>query len=477
MGAGGALTPSPLPLGPSILPPMPADEGSKPFRIHPRVLTVAAAGVALVHGMLWWLYYRPVPKVLWGDETIYLRSAKALLAGDPGWWPDPLWPPLYPRLLAGIMAVGGPTVLWIQIVQTCLLAATAVLLCDLVRRLSGSDLAAMVAAVLTLGFPPLVAYAHYLWPEVPHLFLFLALLWLLALRSDRTVWCGIAGVAAGLALLTKSVLGPFLPVLMVAAFARRPIGRSLVRGLVFGAAFVLTVTPTVVDQHRRTGRVMISDSSTFNLWVGLNDRSRTDFEVDIVMGSFKEYRASADSFAERDRILREKIRDHLATHSWAQIVWPQLDRQYFRLFDKDCYLTNQLPGGAAVEQYSTGYLRAAPEICRVVRLSSYLSYGVVLALAPIGLTLWRFRDRRWLRVLLVFVLYNLAIFMWLHVKSRYRVQLLPVAFLGAGCAVAWLAARLEGNPAAAGVARWRWLAAILAAGLLELFAFAGHLLP
>jgi hypothetical protein len=102
---------------------------------------------------------------------------------------------------------------------------------------------------------------------------------------------------------------------------------------------------------------------------------------------------------------------------------------------------------------------------------------VVLALAPIGLALWRFRDRRWLRVLLVFVLYNLAIFLWLHVKSRYRVQLLPVAFLGVGCAVAWLQARLNGDPEAAGVAHWRWLVAAIVAVLLELLAFARLLLP
>jgi hypothetical protein len=456
---------------------MPVDDGSQPFRIHPRVLAVAAAAVALVHGTLWWLYYRPLPKALWGDEMAYWRSATALLAGDPGWWPDPLWPPLYPRLLAGIMAIGGPTLLWIQVVQTGLLAAAAVVLYDLVRRLSGSQLAAAVAAVLTLGFPPLVAYAHYLWPEIPHLFLFLAVLWLLVARAERPLWCGVAGVAAGLALLTKSLLGPFLPVLVLAAFARRPAGRWLARALVFAAALVLTVAPAVIEQHRRTGRVMISDSSAFNLWVGLNDRSRTDFEIDVVTGLYREYAASAEGFIERDRILREKIRGYFDTHSWAGIVRSHLGRQYFRLFDKDGYLTNQLPGGAAVERYSAGYLRADPAVATAVRSSSYLLYALLLALAPLGLALWRFQDRRWLTVLLLFVLYNLAIFFWLHVKSRYRIQLLPVAFLGAGCAVAWLEARLEGKAVPAGAPRWRWLAAIVAAGLLELLAFGRTLVP
>jgi len=453
------------------------DEEPETSRVHRRVLAAVGVAVALVHGALWWLYYRPVPKALWGDEFAYLRSAKLLLAGDPAWWPDPLWPPLYPRLLAGIMAVGGPALVWVQVVQTGLLAAAAVLLYDLVRRLSGSQLAAAVAAALTLGFPPLVAYAHYLWPEVLHLFLLLAVLWLLAARGDRAPWCGVAGVAAGLALLTKSLLGPFLPVLLVAAFARRPAGRSLARALVFLAALAATVAPAVLEQHRRTGRVMIADSSAFNLWVGLNDRSRTDFEIDVVTGLFRDYQASAASFDERDRILRRQIRAFIDSHSWAGLVRDHLGRQYFRLFDKDCYLTNQLPGGAAVERYAAGYLRADPRIAGAVRLASYSLYGLLLVAAPLGLTLWRFRDRRWLVALLLFVAYNLAIFFWLHVKSRYRIQLLPVAFLGAGCAVAWLDARLGRDPAAAGAARWQWAAAIVAAALLELLAFGRPLLP
>jgi hypothetical protein len=247
--------------------------------------------------------------------------------------------------------------------------------------------------------------------------------------------------------------------------------------LVFIAALAATVAPAVVEQHRRTGRVMIADSSAFNLWVGLNDRSRTDFEIDVVTGLFRDYQESAASFDERDRILRRQIRAYLDRHSWTGLVRDHLGRQYFRLFDKDCYLTNQLPGGAAVERYAAGYLRADPRIAGAVRLASYSLYGLLLVAAPLGLALWRFRDRRWLVVLLLFVAYNLAIFFWLHVKSRYRIQLLPVAFLGAGGAVAWLDARLGRDPAAAGAARWQWAAAIVAAAVLELLAFGRPLLP
>jgi 4-amino-4-deoxy-L-arabinose transferase-like glycosyltransferase len=442
-----------------------------------RVWIALAAAAALVHGTLWWIYYRPLPKVLWGDEATYWRSAMTLLSGDSGWRPDPLWPPLYPQFLAGIAALGGPTVLWVQVVQTGLLFGAALVLADVTRRLSGSRIAAAAAGSLTVLYPPLVAFAHYLWPEVLHLFLFVALVWVLMARSERSSWCAVAGVVAGLALLTKSLLGPFMAVLFVAAFARRPIGASLARGVVFAAAVAATIAPTVVEQHRRTGRLMIADSSAFNLWVGLNDRARRNFEIDVVSGVWREYEGSAATFEARDRILRDRIRSHLDSHSWVELVRRQLGRQYFRLFDRDSYLTDQLPGGAAVERYGAGYLEAGSAAAGALRSSSYLSYAALLAAAPLGLAVWRYRDRRWMAVLLAFVGYNLAIFLWLHVKSRYRLQLLPVAFVGVGGAVAWVAAVAEGDRAAADIPRWRWLIAGACVALLEFLAFAGRLLP
>lgn len=451
--------------------------GVETATIPRRVWIAVAAASALVQGTLWWIYYRPIPKGLWGDEATYWRSALALLAGDSGWRPEPLWPTLYPQFLAGIVALGGPTTLWVQVVQTGLLIGAAFVLADIARRLSGSRIAAAVAGALAVLYPPLVAFAHFLWPEVLHLFLLVALIWVLMARNGRSSWCALAGVVAGLALLTKSLLGPFMPVLFIAAFARRPIGASLVRGVVFAAAVVVTITPTVVEQHRRTGRLMIADSSAFNLWVGLNDRARRNFDVDVVSGIWSEYEASGATFDERDRILRDKIRRHLDSHSWTELVRGQLGRQYFRLFDRDSYLTDQLPGGAAVERYRAGYREASPAAAGALRVSSYLSYALLLAAAPLGLAVWRYRDRRWMTVLLLFVGYNLAIFMWLHVKSRYRLQLLPVAFVGAGGAAAWIAGLARGDLSVSEVPRWRWAVVAVSVALLEGFAFAGRLLP
>ena len=169
---------------------------------------LALAGVAWLGG----------PRALWGDEKTYLNSAIAVLQGDPSWWPIPLWPPLYPRFLAGILAVSGGNPVGITIIQTLLLFAAALIFGDLVLRWTGSRVAGLASFLMMAGFPPLAAYSYFLWPEVLHLVLAVAAFWILVVRRGSVPWLALAGVALGLTLLTKSLLGPFVPVLLAAAF-------------------------------------------------------------------------------------------------------------------------------------------------------------------------------------------------------------------------------------------------------------------
>lgn len=427
----------------------------------------AAAGIwiALLHSSLWWFDRWPAPRALWGDERTYLGSALELLAAEPSWWPESLWPPLYPHFLAGLVWLGGGSRGFVVAVQLALLALVAVLLFDLVARWTGSRAAAMAAAACVLGYPPLAAFAHYLWPEVLHLFLFVALLWMLATRADRLVWCALAGVVLGLALLAKSLLLPFVPILLVAAFWN---GRSA--RLLGSAALVLvfasmTVAPTVAASYRRTGRPAIAGSATFNLWVGLNDSGRESFRRDIVWPEFQRWVASAGSHAERDRILRAKIRVLVREKGPAALLRDQMAKQYFRLFDAGCYLTDQLPGGAAQLRSGAGYLEMDPRTGRVVGSLTRISIVLLLAAAPAGLILGGCRRHRWVRTMVLFLTYNLLLFFWLHVKTRYRIQMLPAAFAGVGCLVAWL----EGgcHPRPSGV---RAAAVVVVVGLLIWFA-------
>jgi 4-amino-4-deoxy-L-arabinose transferase-like glycosyltransferase len=389
---------------------------------------------------LWWLETNPVPRSLWGDENTYLRSALRFGSGDPEWWPEALWPPLYPQFLAGLIEVGGGSLAIIVVVQSALLALTAVLLFDLTRRLTGSRSAGTVVAVVTLGYPPLAAFAHYLWPEVLHLFLFVAFLWILVARAGRPGWCSMAGVALGLALLSKSLLLPIAPLFLVIAVWRRPVREAVVTVMLVAALAVVTVAPTLAANARRTGSPSIANSATFNLWVGLNDRGRESFRHDVVWPEFQRWMESADTDAARDRILRSRIGELVRQRGFVSVVTGQLSKQYFRLFDAGCYLIDQLPGGAAQIQSGAGYLGAAPGVAAVVAGVTTASILALYLGASAGLILGGCRQHRWVRVLAIFVVYNLALFLWLHVKTRYRIQMLPAAFVGVGCLVAWVEA-------------------------------------
>ncbi len=111
--------------------------------------------------------------------------------------PSTIWPPLQPLFLAAIYAIAGVHVAAVQIVQTILFVGCGVLLRAIWRRVDGSVRAANVAAALFLLNPANAAYAHWLWPEVTHLFLVLLVFWLLIERPASRIAAGAAGLCAG----------------------------------------------------------------------------------------------------------------------------------------------------------------------------------------------------------------------------------------------------------------------------------------
>lgn len=438
------------------------------------------AGILAIHGALFWLSHQPSPRLPFGDEVMYLRKATLMADGGP-WTPARFWPLFHARFLAVILALGGGT-LAIEIVQTAMLVLAALLVALLAGQLTGSRTAAWVAGALTLLDPQVGAFAHYYWPEIHHLLLFFGA-WLILLRwPDRWGWLAAAGVLLALALLTKNHMSFFIPVLLLplasgrgqpapARLARAPLRVRAARVTVVVAALATTmIAANTLPRRPLAPHEQFVNCALFNIWVGLNDSARRDFVDEVVPGAMRAYQQSANSQQERNRILWRKIKHHVAERGMSGTLAAQIGRQFFRLFDKDSFMTDQLPGGRIVISRNKGYVQASPVLGRVLRDWSYLIYTAVLIAAAFGIAVLPPERRRWLWVVAAFFAYNLALFSIVHVKSRYRVQMMPMFYVYAGGAVAWARCRFgptlaAGSPWRQPVTAWRWMLGALGAAL------------
>ncbi len=429
-------------------------------------LLAAITVICLVQAALWLAHYHPSPKGLAGDETMYLTTAKQIAAGEESQL-DPLWPPLYPSFLASLLLLDDDSLLVVQVVQLAILALSAFLLAALSRHILCPGTGANLSAIWLLAYPPVVAFAFYLWPEILHLGFLVGSFWIVVTRRQDVRWMPLLGLALGLAFLTKSLLGPFLPVLLVPVMMDRRPTRGLLRASLVLLSFFATLAPTIVSNHQKLGVPMVADSSLFNLWVGLNSEGFRGLEDNSSWLEYRAYRKSGKTFTERNSVLREKLRHFWSQESLATVLAQQLRRQPFRLWDRESYLTAQLPGGP-LHGPNRGYRGKEGTYGKVLRWGSFLAYALLLATAAAGMVRfspWRYP---WLWLLLAFGAYNLLLFTFLQVNTRYRIQLLPVLFIYSGAFLGDLLER-KGGPK-------RLLATLLAIATAWFLAFGGFLL-
>jgi hypothetical protein len=384
------------------------------------------AGGLLFNAFLLWLYHHPEAKTLFGDENYYYGVARTL-AGGGDVTPNPLWPTLYAHLVGIVFKWAGTNVLPVQLIQIGMWIACAAFVFKIALHISRASAVALGAMGLFLLSPETAAFSHYLWPEVPHMFFFLAALWVVMSRGGTLTGTFIGGVLIGLALWSKLLLLPFIPAFLVFAHPGRALFRRWKQGLLFIAGIVLVLTPTMLSNAETHGRFMVADSSVFNLWVGLNDVETQDFRNDIAGHELRKFRRAAPDFKGRNEAFRAKTRELLRRQGLVKTIRKQVSKQYFRLFDHETFLTTQLPGGPR-----SSYNYDAPTITAGLRLYSHVFHAFLLAAAAFGLMRLRFLKLGWPQFLALVLLFNLALFLFVHVKTRYLMQLVPVfAIFGA----------------------------------------------
>ena len=376
---------------------------------------------------------------LTGDEKRYVAVATSWAAGEPAEL-DPLWPPGYPATLAMLLRCGGSlaSVVGLQILA---LLAAGLALAGIARAAGATPVFAWLAGAVLVVDPEVAAFARFFWPETLHLALLLAAL-LLAIRclsrdgkARQPLRLALLGGLAGAAIALKSLLLPLLPLLALPVLRASTRRQRVAHGLLVALPLVVVLVPVVSFQWARNGVLGLGGSARFNLWVGLTDSASRSLEDDRTWSEYLSYRAGGSNFDERERALTRRIREHVVSRGLPAILAGQFPRQYFRLFDRESYFGAMLPPGGRLVLAGEGYRAAPPLLARLFGYGELSLYCAILFAAPFGLVRLLRERRPGARWILGLLVYQLVLFYFLHVQSRYRLTLLPVLILGAVWAV------------------------------------------
>lgn len=225
-----------------------------------------------------------------GDAWYYLKIAENLLDGQ-GYHEGNLVayrPPLFPFFVASIQYLFGATIQSVRIVQ----AVVGAIICVLIfytGRIVGGVRAGIIAAILSISYPPLVFYSAEILSE--NLFIMLALLAVFCVLVSRSSplarWQILAGVCFGLSALTREV-GLFMLLGSLAWYLIN--GKNLMLVLrswsVIALFAVLTISPwTIRNYFHFSTLVPISTNTGIIFYMGNNPSATGDFQWIVPPGA------------------------------------------------------------------------------------------------------------------------------------------------------------------------------------------------
>jgi len=259
----------------------------------------------------------------WSDGYAhYGLLAQSLTSGHgyafPGGPPTAFRVPLYPMFLA--LVTGGAGSPWPAIIGQALASSITVVFAGLIAWRLASPAAGLIAATITALFP--YSAWHDLTLQESGLFAALTACatWLLIEADARrgVVWPLAAGVALGLAMLSRSTLLPFVPLaLFWLALPRSGKWRPL-PAVLAAAALVLTLSPWLAWSHRVTGTYGFGTESGAALYAGNHpltfssypvrsiDESRAAIFLSLSPAEKAELAAMGSDEAAQDRWFRAK---------------------------------------------------------------------------------------------------------------------------------------------------------------------------
>jgi 4-amino-4-deoxy-L-arabinose transferase-like glycosyltransferase len=392
----------------------------------------ALLGVALVPRLLLhWLVIDYRPPWPWEVEVMARSLVEnGTLAYD--WFgrtplrPTAFLPPVYPLVVAASMWVGGADhQATLRIWQIVLSSASVTFMLPLAQEVTGSRLAAWIAAVIAAVYPTFVAATAQI--ATATLEVFWVELFVLALlrwhRHERWRWLGLAGLALGLLALTRGPAVLLWPVVALWLLLVRGAGdrrRRVARLAVFTALAVLPAVPWTARNYVVIGApVVIATNTGYNFWVGHNPSATGEFDSTQEANQPLVDMVAPLTEPERDAFYLRTGLEYLVSHPADEARLSVLKFWYFLWFRP----------GVGSSYPNAGRLRDIGE------LALALGYGTVL---PAGLAGAWLARRDWRRL---FVVYGIGIAYALSAvaffaATRYRAPVEPflIAFAGLSCA-------------------------------------------
>jgi 4-amino-4-deoxy-L-arabinose transferase-like glycosyltransferase len=355
------------------------------------------------------------------------RHEFSMISGQP----TSIRPPLYPAFLAAIWSIAGEhNYQAVRLVQGVLSAVTAWLV-FLIGRDFFSPRAGRIAAAVFWLYPSFIFFNVTILTETLYTLLLVSFVWLTAkvVVSPRPQTAVLAGVALGLACLTRSSLWP-LPILLcplLVAIIKESTRDRLATASLFLVGYAIVVAPWAVRNTRLQGQLTIVDTmGGVNLRLGNYEHTPEDRMWDAVSlegeknwaYELRKERPGPFTEGEKDKWAQARAVEYIAAHPWTTMrrslirladFWG-LEREYLAGVDRGHYLP---PRWFAL----------------VVSALTVVAY-VGVALSAVG-GVWLTRSRDW-RVDLVLLMPSLAI-MAAHAivfgHSRYHAPLVPVLAL------------------------------------------------
>ena len=348
--------------------------------------------------------------------------------------PTAYWPVGYPAFLAGVMVLGGTSVLTAQLANLALSVFGAVLLYRLCIRNFGSPRIATFAVCLLAAYPNHIGYSLGLYSE-PLYTALLLLMWMLTKPDARISSIIAAGVVAGLATLVKAqmlLLAPLLIfILSMRGWTQRDAIIALRNAMLASAVMIVTIAPWTLRNYQVLGAfIPVSTNGGMSLLAGNNPSMTFDLRTD--------YNDSDPIFQQ----VNFSVVDQVAADQRArEAAWRWIGEnpvKFVSLMPKKL-IRLWLPDGESewnLQRGFSNYEKWWREI-RTARVINQIYYFFLLAGFIFALTRCvRLREPQTWAIPLT-ILYFTILSLVFSGQSRYHAPLMPLIIMYAAWTVAW----------------------------------------